>query len=271
MNTIHDNGDNDRSLLESLDAIGRRYAKTEREEPPELLDMAIRNQAHRAVETKPRWMKFGWLHGLTTAAVFVLALTLIVKQQDTRPVEVNGFSREAQSRAPLETAAKKQAPALQSEDKRQAVKEQGFLRIDAPRAAPPPAPASAAADTVMADAAEEAAVSAGAVLEMKAQEKAGLDEDLRGNVQTPAREAVADALLTGNSAQAVPVSEVRQAAGAGTAAKAEAEAAATESDAEQQLQTIIRMRQTGDANWRAELDAFMESHPGYPLPEELKD
>ena len=271
MNTIHDNGDKDRSLLESLDEIGRSYAQTEQEEPPELLDMAIRNRAHRAVEAKPHWMKFGWLHGLTTAAVVVLALSLIIRQQETRRVEVNGVSREMQTPASLEKAAKKQAPALQSLDMGQAMKDLAGARMDTPQAAPPAAPASAAADTVMADAAEEAPVSAGAVLEMKTAETAGRDEDLRSNAQIPAKETMPEAVSTGHSAQALPVSEFRQAAGASATAKAEAEADAPDAKTEQQLQAIIRMKQNGDENWRAELDAFIESHPGYPLPDELQD
>jgi hypothetical protein len=72
MNTIHNNGDNDKSLNDGMEKLGRAYDQLPNEEPPELLDQAILSSAHRAVEKKPHWMKFGWLHGLTTAAVVVL-------------------------------------------------------------------------------------------------------------------------------------------------------------------------------------------------------
>ena len=71
MNSIHNNGENDKSLNEDLDKLGRSYAGLEQDEPPELLDQAILNSAHRALEKKSRWMKFSWVHGLTTAAVFI--------------------------------------------------------------------------------------------------------------------------------------------------------------------------------------------------------
>ena len=73
MNTIHNNGENDKSLNEDLHRLGKAYGQLPHDQPPQLLDQAILNSAHRAVENKPHWMKFGWLHGLTTAAVFVLA------------------------------------------------------------------------------------------------------------------------------------------------------------------------------------------------------
>jgi hypothetical protein len=31
------------------------------------------------------------------------------------------------------------------------------------------------------------------------------------------------------------------------------------------------MKQSGDDRWEAELKTFIESHPGYPLPDELKN
>ena len=81
MNSIHNNGENDQSLNEGLDKLGNAYAQLPDEQPPELLDQAILNQAHRAVEKKPHWMQFGWLHGLTTAAVVVLAISLVFNRQ----------------------------------------------------------------------------------------------------------------------------------------------------------------------------------------------
>src|SRR5210317_2625633 len=82
MNSIHNNGKDDRSMDEGLDKLGQAYGRLQQEEPPELLDQAVLNSAHRAVESKPHWMQFGWLHGLTTAAVFVLAFSIILNQRE---------------------------------------------------------------------------------------------------------------------------------------------------------------------------------------------
>jgi hypothetical protein len=90
MNSIHNNGENDKSLNEDLDKLGNVYGRLEQDEPPELLDQAILNSAHRAVEKKPHWMQFGWLHGLTTAAVFILAFSIILNQREPVPGYENG-------------------------------------------------------------------------------------------------------------------------------------------------------------------------------------
>ena len=60
MNSIHNNGENDQSLSEGLDKLGRAYEHLPDDEPPELLDQAILNRAHRAVEKTPHWMTV-WL------------------------------------------------------------------------------------------------------------------------------------------------------------------------------------------------------------------
>jgi hypothetical protein len=41
--------------------------------------------------------------------------------------------------------------------------------------------------------------------------------------------------------------------------------------AEEQLRAILRMQQAGDERWKTELEAFIKSHPDYPLPDELKN
>jgi len=91
MNSIHNNGENDKaqkdkSLIDGLDKLGHAYRQLEQDEPPELLDQAVLSSAHRAVEKKPHWMKIGWLQGLTTAAVFVLAFSIILNQREPLPV-----------------------------------------------------------------------------------------------------------------------------------------------------------------------------------------
>lgn len=85
MNTIHNNGDNDQALNDGLEKLGQAYIRLEQDEPPELLDQAILSSAHRAAEKKSGWKDFGWMHGLATAAVFVLALTIILDQRELAP------------------------------------------------------------------------------------------------------------------------------------------------------------------------------------------
>ena len=87
MNMHSQNGDNSSPLKEDLENISRAYGQLDQDEPPELLDQAIMNRAQRAVESKPHWLQFGWLHGLTTTAVFVLAFFIIMNQREPVPVE----------------------------------------------------------------------------------------------------------------------------------------------------------------------------------------
>ena len=85
MNSNHKNGEFNSSLEDDLDTIGQAYRDLGQEEPPALLDQAVLNSAHRAVEKQSHWMQFGWLHGLTTVAVVVLSFTIILQQEDPGP------------------------------------------------------------------------------------------------------------------------------------------------------------------------------------------
>lgn len=91
MNTIQNNGPEDNSLKDDLEKLGRDYQQLRSEEPPELLDQAVLNSAHRALERRAGWMDFGWIHGLTTAAVVVLALTIILTQRQPVPLDEIGI------------------------------------------------------------------------------------------------------------------------------------------------------------------------------------
>ena len=84
MNSNHKNGDNNTPFEDDLGKVSQVYGQMPAEEPPELLDQAILNKAHRAVEKQSHWMQFGWLHGLTTAAVVVLAVSIILRVLQAR-------------------------------------------------------------------------------------------------------------------------------------------------------------------------------------------
>ena len=85
MNSNQKNGGNQSPIEDDLDIIVEAYKDLGHDEPPDLLDQAILNSAHRAVEKQSHWLQFGWLHGLTTAAVVVLAFTIILNQGDPAP------------------------------------------------------------------------------------------------------------------------------------------------------------------------------------------
>lgn len=65
-----------------LEPIRSEWQAMEQPEPPELLDQAVRNAARRELESaaSPR-RRLRWLGGFATAAVVVVALSLVVQQQ----------------------------------------------------------------------------------------------------------------------------------------------------------------------------------------------
>lgn len=78
-------------LERDLEAIRSAWSGLEKPEPPELLDQAVLNKAKRAVDDQPGqgWIRKPnrWLAAFASAAVVVLAITLVVQQQDIAPVQ----------------------------------------------------------------------------------------------------------------------------------------------------------------------------------------
>ena len=109
MNSNHKNGENNTPLEDELGKISQAYGRMEHEEPPELLDQAILNSAHRAVEKQPHWTQFGWLHGLTTAAVVVLAISIILRQSEPVPVYEDDTIGNKPKQIQLQKASKKES------------------------------------------------------------------------------------------------------------------------------------------------------------------
>ena len=159
MNSIQKNGENDKSLSEGLDKLSREYGLLEQDEPAELLDQAILNSAHRAVEKKPHWMKFGWLHGLTTAAVFVLAFSIILNQRDPVPDYEISKSNFETIRLQRQKVAKKQSDSLLEEQPKELSSEMAIkndYRTDILQSSPvAAAPASAALENAPEEGAEQ--------------------------------------------------------------------------------------------------------------------
>jgi hypothetical protein len=230
-----DNG-NGQSLDKGLKDISQAYGKLGQEQPPELLDQAILNKARREVEARPRWTQFGWPHGLTTAAVFVLAFSLVLNQRETAPVEENIELElgpvKLQAEPVAEDADHRPAPAVRQEYRRREKSARGGAAQDAFEAEP---------------AMEELTGLREAV-----EEEAGVLE-----VSTPAAPipAVADSELVGRDVVAKKVQQDHLA----------------NEDAEQRLAEILRLKQAGDPAWETALQAFVEEYPDYPLPAELSD
>ena len=73
-------------LAADLESISAAWAALNREQPPELLDRAVLGAARRAAaasgrhQSRPWFRHRRWLGGLATAAVIVLALTLVIEQ-----------------------------------------------------------------------------------------------------------------------------------------------------------------------------------------------
>jgi len=271
MNSSHDNGQNGR-LDQDLDKVSRAYAQLEAEEPPELLDLAIRNSARRAVERKPRWMKFGWLHGLTTAAVFVLALSVILHQRENQTEIGHGAQLERFHTAPVASPARKQSPTTISGQVRNELEEAAGAAKDQVTPAPA-APASEPREQALGETVRESRQKAAAT---PVQPSAAADTDdnqvvLEKSTVTKeedkqALESMADA--PENAGQAASAKPVIVSAPLPAEPEARGE---IDLQAERQLRAIISMKRNGDEGWKAALKTFVDNYPGYPLPVELQD
>jgi hypothetical protein len=271
MNSSHDNGENGR-LDEDLDGISRAYRQMDVEEPPELLDLAIRNSAHRAVEKKPGRVKFGWLHGLTTAAVFVLALSVIMHQRENQPAVGNGVQFDRPHPASAAGPDKRQSPASVSGQNHNA-REEAPKTVKDQTAPAPAAPVSEPREQTLGEAfrASRQKESAAPV-----QQTATADSDENQAVlekavekkeaDKPALESMADAPEDAGQAAAANPSDISALAPAEPEARGDIDL-----HAEKQLKAIIEMKRNGDENWKAALKTFIDDHPGYPVPDELKD
>lgn len=241
MNSMQDNGAHDRSLKDDLEKLSQAYQQLETENPPELLDQAVLNRAHRAVEAQARWLDFGWIHGLTTAAVIVLALSIILTQSRPPQFEENGM-----------------LPADPS-------------RKDVGRAKPALIAAKALAGAKARPAADREARDKLPATKAARLEHALLEEDMV-QAKAPAEVSVSkQAVVT----LAVESPEIGSGPAKIDAVKTDADQIAAERSqlpaAEAQLQTILMLKHAGNDHWKAELKLFIESYPDYPLPDELEN
>lgn len=276
MNHIHNNGENDKSFNDGLDKLSRAYGRLHQDEPPGLLDQAVLNSAHRALEKKPHWMKFGWLHGLTTAAVFVLAFSLILNQPELAPVKESGVNHNESADLKFEKPAKKQAPDGRSDDSRLEMKVKHENRQNQTQNIPvTTGSVSATNETIRGgfDAeqqvetqptsfARDILVGKSTKVDNDATITAPLQEEMfrdEGGLMTKAAETGARSRQSLAATPAAVEPEMDELSAQTT----------TDSDAEQELLIIIRLKQSGDEKWETELVSFIEKYPDYPLPDAL--
>ena len=274
MNSIHNNGENDQSLNDGLDKLSLQYQDLGHEEPPELLDQAILNSAHREVEKKPHWMKFGWLQGLTTTAVFVLAFSIILDQRESAPVYDQELQNNSPARLQRERVAKKQIPTAGTEVPVSELKEKDDYRQNVSKSSTISAPpAGAALDTVSADQPEQAVFELQRSVDVQESlhdSALRVDEDTFANKLMKEELSEEEADLNHEIARPEIASGMVQPATISEPGAIESKLRADKpTDVEEILMGILKLKQNGDESWETELKLFKETYPDYPLPEEL--
>ena len=267
MNSIHNNGPDDKLLNDELEKLGQDYQQHSSEEPPELLDQAILNSAHRAVENTDHWLDFGWIHGLTTAAVVVLALSIIMTQRQPTGFEDNGLT-------PTDTSSlgrsRQAEPEMSGKMREQSVSELNYMTQESKQELRKDA-SSVSSDTALqtVPAASAPAVQTGARAEPEIARKA--QDEIRAKKSLPPEKVLLEEDLTQMNTPAEAEADERQnGAYKLDADKIHAERAISITP-EEQLQAILLMKLEGDDKWETELETFIENYPDYPLPDALKN
>jgi hypothetical protein len=272
MNTIHNNGGNDQTLNEGLEELGQAYSALEQDQPPELLDQAILNSAHRALEEKPGWKQFGWMHGLATAAVFVLTFTIILDQRELAPEFREEILLDAPSRMEGTQELKKQSADNVGKSTMATEPATKFRRKTMAADAPAPATASMEVSSEqLNEISEQESLNNLPVQSAGAEKNEYTDKDDVSLDFLPEEVMMDEAdVLT----ESPPVDAVsRQMAPATVAEPASSAVKARhrmDSTIEQELHAIIELKNAGDETWLTQLEAFAERYPDYPIPEELK-
>lgn len=272
MNNIHNNGENDKSLNDELDQVSTTYARIEQDEPPELLDQAILNSAHRAVEKKPHWMKFGWLHGLTTTAVFVLAFSLFLNQPESIPILKDGINNNESIHLESGKTAKKQAVDVRSLE----LKSRSTARQDTSQNMPVAAAPMSVAKEIEPEARASRSTSeiqhSLDVQESVREKREFVDRDaeISGELQEEVARDEADMMVDVLKVEANYKMSLPGVVAEPVLGEAETQVD-DESGIEQELLAIIKLKQAGDSQWTTELELFKERYPDYALPEVLTD
>lgn len=241
MNSMQNNPPDDKSLDMELEELDHAYQRLEPDEPPDLLDQAILNTAHRAVEGKDFWMDFGWIHGLTTAAVIVLTISIIMMQRQPVPLEEDGLFQTGTE------LKQERTQELRKNTMQKAPTDRETDSLAGSRKDSPPEPVAARearskkAETLGDIAMEE---------EMVPSSAPAKDMPVRAPAATPGVEFADDKM---DSAELKEDQLLKQ------------------TEEERLLQAILVLKQAGDKRWKTELESFRELYPDYPLPDELTE
>ena len=274
MSNIPNNGENDQSLRDDLDRLGGAYGQLQHEEPPELLDRAILSSAHRVVEKKPGWLQFGWLHGLTTAAVFVLALSLVFHQREQVPGYQDGLLLDESIGSQREKAAGKRTRDIKTDERSMEFMEEKTgpgdvfkeIRASAPT---PDDEMEAVVGEQVAEPTSDTRINTYVAEGLQATASSG-DKDTTSNEPAIEELLVDEADLAVDAPEVMEMREQSLPAAIAAAPVTEAEAPAEALDEiEQQVLAILKMKASGDEAWLTELALFKQKYPDYPLPDEL--
>lgn len=265
MNSSHNNGESNGTLHDDLEQISRDYKSMEEQEPPELLDQAILSAAHRAVERKPGWMQFGWLHGLTTTAVIVLAISLVWQQKNTSPAFKDAIGPNTPTPLQSQKTANPSAPRATAKSTGPEIKmdENSLSRQKMSISESPSILQNEAepVETVQSRESGDVQVVTGTRLVDEEVAEYRIDADKK---ETPVRRAFSDEI---DSVAEVMEEEVSHQT---TGVSVQEDQQQTELTVEEHLAMIIRLKNAGDESWHTKLLEFKKRFPDYPVPEELE-
>jgi hypothetical protein len=272
-------GHKDDAFERDLQRVTDAYRKTRPEEPPALLDQAILNRARRAAENRTtRPWGFGWIHAVTTAAVIVLAVGIVLHVPERRSalpepqtVPPQAGFRSSQASGDESVAAREDAApiaesartghARQAQEKELVGRESAGLDARPP-SAPPEGGATAPGVAVSDDLAPSGPPEAGEVRAARILATSAALKDEEPAEETD-EETVGD--LSGRPGLAGPGEPEFAAPPAG-----DADAAAPGSP-EAWLERIRGLLAAGDfETFQSELAAFRSAWPEYELPEDIE-
>jgi len=233
---------------QDLEAVRSAWSGLEKTEPPDLLDQAVLNTARRELEGRSKRLPLRWLGGFATAAVVVLALSIVLQQDQQAPVPAMEESENLKLDQAVSAPVKKKTDRDLAEEK--AGREQSARQDSAEnddrlekrlnQSSPAPPPESSAMQP-------RQAAALGAQKE-EFEEKPAAPAPQAGTAASPVAEMIADEM----PAETAKVTD-------------------SALEAEAWIEKLLLLQDTQqDERLVEELAAFREAFPDYPLPPELE-
>lgn len=122
----------EQELERNLEEIRSNWSRQEKAEPPELLNQAVLNRARRELESRVKTTggrrSLKWLGAFATVSVAIIALTLIIQQENLAPVpaagEADGLRLDHDASRAVREAQPMEAPQVRS--KREQPRQESF-------------------------------------------------------------------------------------------------------------------------------------------------